>query len=172
MLVAQAKATKKTNDGLIWLVLNYAASNPDAAILYTASGMVLHIHSDPSYLSEAKARRRAGGHFFLSNLSASPNKQPTKTLTPNGPIYSLSQIIHNVMASAAKTEVASSYVSGTDAMPIQTTLEEMGHPQPPTSWSMTPLQRASPMKQSSRKDPRQSICDFIGSKTGLARKNS
>ena len=94
--------------------------------------MVLHIHSDGSYLSEAKARSRAGGHFFLSDLSALPNKQPTKTPTPNGPIYSLSRIIRNVMASAAETEIASSYINGTEAVPIRTTLEEMGHLQPPT----------------------------------------
>ena len=127
----QAKATEKTHDEIIWL-LNYAASNPDASILYTASDMVLHIHSDGSYLSEAKARSRAGGHFFLSDLSALPNKQPTKTPTPNGPIYSLSRIIRNVMASAAETEIASSYINGTEAVPIRTTLEEMGHLQPPT----------------------------------------
>ena len=36
---SQAKATEKTNDEVIWL-LNYTASNPDAAILYTASDLV------------------------------------------------------------------------------------------------------------------------------------
>ena len=29
--------------------------------------MVLAIHSNVSYLSEPKARSRAGGHFFMSN---------------------------------------------------------------------------------------------------------
>ena len=63
----QAKATEKINDEVIWL-LNYAASNPDVAILYTESDMVLYIHIDSSYLSEAKARRHAGGHFAISLL--------------------------------------------------------------------------------------------------------
>ena len=84
----QVKADEKTNDEVIWL-LNYAASNSDAAILYTASNMVLHIHRDGSYLSEAKAWSHVGGHFFLGDISASPKKQPTKTPTPNGSISSL-----------------------------------------------------------------------------------
>ena len=99
--------------------------------MYSASNMVLHIHSDGSYLSEPKARSRAGGHFFLSDLSRSPNKQPTTTPTPNGPIYSLSRIIRNVMGSAAEAEIMSSYMNGLEAIPIWTTLKEMGHPQPP-----------------------------------------
>ena len=36
------------------------------------------------------------------------------------------------MASAAETEIVSSYINGTETVPIRTTLEEMGHPQPPT----------------------------------------
>ena len=127
----QANATEKTFAEVLWL-LNYAASNPDAEIMYTASDMILHIHSDGSYLSEPKARSRAGGHFFLSDLSLSPNEQPTNPPTPNGPIYSLSRIIRNVMGSAAEAEIASSYMNGQEAIPIRTTLEEMGHPQPPT----------------------------------------
>ena len=126
-----AQATNKTYDEVLWL-LNYADSNPDAAILYSASDMVLHIHSDGSYLSEPRSRSRTGGHFFLSNLSSPPTKQPTSTPTPNGPIYSLSKILCPVMGSAAEAEIASSYTNGQEAIPIRTTLKEMGHPQPPT----------------------------------------
>ena len=43
--------------------LDYAATPPEAVITYKASNMVLSIHSDVSYLSEPKARSRAGGHF-------------------------------------------------------------------------------------------------------------
>jgi hypothetical protein len=80
----QANATKKTFDGALWL-LNYAASNPDAKIMYTASDMVLHIHSNGNYLSKPKARSPAGGHFFPSNLSLSPNKQPKTTRHQRAP---------------------------------------------------------------------------------------
>ena len=45
------------------LFLDYAASHPDTVSTYRASNMVLALHSDASYLSEPKARSRAGGHF-------------------------------------------------------------------------------------------------------------
>jgi hypothetical protein len=127
----QAKATQKTYDEVLWL-LNYATSNPEAVIRYKASDMVLHIHSDASYLSEPKARSRAGGHYFLSDLSTCPTRPPTTTPKPNGPIFSLSRILRPVMGSVAKAEIGSSYTNGQEAIPIRTTLEEMGHPQPPT----------------------------------------
>ena len=50
----QTKATKKTCEETLWL-LNYAASHPDATIHYRARYMVLHIHSDASYISEPQA---------------------------------------------------------------------------------------------------------------------
>jgi hypothetical protein len=127
----QSTAAENTLDEATWL-LNYASSNPNATLKYFASGMVLHIHSDGSYLSERKARSRGGGHFFLRDGSLTPAKPPTITPTPNGAIYSLSCIIHNVKGSAAEAEIAPSYLNGQEAIPIQTTLEEMGHPQPPT----------------------------------------
>ena len=48
-------------------LLDYLASNPNAIIRYRASGMILFIHSDASYLSVTKARIRASGVFFLSD---------------------------------------------------------------------------------------------------------
>jgi hypothetical protein len=127
----QSKATKNTFNKVTWL-LNCAASNPDAKSMHTASDMVLHVHSNGSHLSKPKACSRAGGHFFFSDLSCSPNEQPKTTPTPNGPICSLLRIIRNVMGSAAEAEIASSYMNGQEAIPIRTTLNEMGHPQPPT----------------------------------------
>ena len=75
--------------------LNYAASNPDAEILYRASDMILRLDSDAAYLVNPQARSRAGGYFYLSNLSGT---------TFNGPIYILAKIIKNVMASASEAE--------------------------------------------------------------------
>ena len=46
-----AKGTEKTYADTLWL-LKYSATHPNATIRYTASDMVLHIHSDASYLSE------------------------------------------------------------------------------------------------------------------------
>jgi hypothetical protein len=42
------------------------ASQNEAVLTYKASDMVLAIHSNTSYLSEPKARSRAGGHMFMA----------------------------------------------------------------------------------------------------------
>ena len=52
--------------------LDYAATHPDEIITYSASNMVLAGHSDASYLSETKARSRAGGPNFMSEDSSIP----------------------------------------------------------------------------------------------------
>jgi len=62
----QSKATSKTTQKIVQL-LNYLATHPLAIIEYHASDMVLHIHSDGSYLSAPRARSRAGGVHFLSD---------------------------------------------------------------------------------------------------------
>jgi hypothetical protein len=36
---------------------------------YHASDMILHIHSDASYLSENEAKSRAGGFFYMGNIT-------------------------------------------------------------------------------------------------------
>jgi hypothetical protein len=129
---AQSTATSSTYAATVWL-LNYATSHPDATIRYVASDMILHIHSDASYLSEKKARTsRAGGHYFLSSLSSSPLAPSTTAPAPNGPLFTISRIMRNVMGSAAEAEIGVTYINGQEAIPIRTTLDEMGHPQPPT----------------------------------------
>jgi hypothetical protein len=59
----QTKATEKTQTTTNQL-LDYLATHPDATIRYHASDMILHIHSDASYLSVSYTRRRLGGLFF------------------------------------------------------------------------------------------------------------
>ena len=51
----QSKATQKTFYEFHWL-LNYAASFPGVKIRYSASDMILQVHSDASYLSETNHR--------------------------------------------------------------------------------------------------------------------
>jgi len=53
-------------------LLNYLATQEDAVLSYHANDMVLAVHSNVSYLSEPKARSRAGGHFFLSSDTTIP----------------------------------------------------------------------------------------------------
>jgi predicted protein tyrosine phosphatase len=62
----QTKATAKTQAATNQL-LDYLATHPDATIRYHASNMILHIHSDASYLSVSIARSRLGGLFLLGN---------------------------------------------------------------------------------------------------------
>ena len=60
----QSRATFKTMDEVKQL-LDYLASNPNATILFHASGTILFIHSDASFLLVTKARSRDSGVFFL-----------------------------------------------------------------------------------------------------------
>jgi hypothetical protein len=62
----QTKANEKTQAATNQL-LDYLATHPDATIRYHASDMILHIHSDASYLSVSNARIHLGGLFFLGN---------------------------------------------------------------------------------------------------------
>jgi hypothetical protein len=62
----QTKATEKTQAAKNQL-LDYLATHPDATISYHAFDMILHIHSNASYLSVSNARSRLGGLFFLGN---------------------------------------------------------------------------------------------------------
>jgi hypothetical protein len=73
----QAEGTDNTLRAVIDL-LNYCATHPDAAIRYNASNMCLHVDSDASYLSASKARSRAAGYFYLSNMPINPNRGPSE----------------------------------------------------------------------------------------------
>jgi hypothetical protein len=59
----QTKATEKTQAATNQL-LDYLATYPDTTIRHHASDMILHIHSDASYLSVSNAISRLGGMFF------------------------------------------------------------------------------------------------------------
>jgi hypothetical protein len=128
---SQSQATQLTKDECLWL-MDYAASNPLSIIRYHASGMILCVHSDASYLSESRARSRASGHFFLSSAPIDSNKPPATTPPLNGPIQTLCTIIDAVVGSAAEAEIAAGCFNGQNTVPIVTTLEELGHKQPPT----------------------------------------
>jgi hypothetical protein len=64
----QTKATEKTQAATNQL-LDYLATQPDANIRNHASDMILHIHSNASYLSVSNARIRLGGLFFCGEKS-------------------------------------------------------------------------------------------------------
>ena len=113
-------------------LLDYVASQDEAVLTYNASEMKLAAHSDASYLSEPKARSRAGGHFFLSNGADIPPN--------NGAVLNIAHVIKHVMSSATEAELAALYIMAREAVYIRIILEEMGHPQP-----ATPLQTDNAM---------------------------
>ena len=123
MATQQANPTEKTMTN-IRQFLDYATTHPDAIVTYHASNMVLAAHSDASYLSEANARSRAGGHFFMSNDTPRPPN--------NGAVLTTAQIIKAVMSSAAEAEIGALYINCREAIPARHTLEFLGHAQPPT----------------------------------------
>ena len=50
----------------------------------------------------------------------------------NGAVLNITQIIKNMMSSAAEAEIGALFLNSRQAVPARTTLEEMGHKQPPT----------------------------------------
>ena len=102
-------------------------THPDAKIRYYASDMILNVHSDASYLSVPNARSRAAGIFFLGSLP-----HPDKPILLNGIIHVLCTILRFVAASAAEAELGALFLNAKEAKIMRLTLEELGHPQPPT----------------------------------------
>ena len=105
--------------------LNYCAANPDSKVLYRASDMILHNHSDASFLTASRARSRAGGYTYFGN-------KPTNKEIINGPIAVIAKVIKSVMASAAEVEIGALYINAQELAPLRVTCEELGHPQPAT----------------------------------------
>jgi hypothetical protein len=104
--------------------LDYMASQDKAVLLYKASNMVLAIHSNASYLSKPKACSSAGGHMFMTGRDNIPKN--------NGSVLNILQIIQAVMSSGAKAELSALFINAKTAVSMRHTLEELGHPQPPT----------------------------------------
>ena len=124
-LLATQQAVRTENTmPLVKKILDYATTHPDAIITYNTSDMVLSAHSDASYLSESKARSRAGSHSFMSNDSPIPAN--------NGSVITISHIIKAVMSSAAEAELGVLFVNCREAIPERHALKKMGHEQPPT----------------------------------------
>eukprot|EP00957_Ditylum_brightwellii_P147047 11196288-Ditylum_brightwellii.AAC.1 len=129
MLTALSSIDAEQNNGMvstaqaITILLDYAATNPDTKIRIRCSNMVLHIHSNASYLPEKKAQSRTAGYFYLGE---------EKVDKINGPMLVLAKILKCFMTSAAEAEYGGLYENGIEANPLQMALEEMGHPQPAT----------------------------------------
>eukprot|EP00804_Cyclotella_cryptica_P007467 CCRYP_002648-RA/>CCRYP_002648-RA protein AED:0.36 eAED:0.36 QI:0/0/0/1/0/0/2/0/381 len=151
----QQSAPTQNTMSKIHQFLDYAMTHPGAMITYRASNMILAVHSGASYLSETKARSRAGDIFPIRRRSVPRN---------NGAILTLAQIIKPVMSSAAEAKLGALYINARETIPQRHLLNELGHPQPPTpiqidnstalGWSPT---------SSNPNAPKQWTCVFIGS---------
>eukprot|EP00957_Ditylum_brightwellii_P064689 4909734-Ditylum_brightwellii.AAC.1 len=106
----QAAPTENTTIAIVYL-LNYVATHPDAVIHYSASGMVLHIHSDASFMLESCTRSQAGGHYFCSNTTKDPANATEDEVPLNGPVHSVCEIMRNVMASTVEADVSALFIN-------------------------------------------------------------
>jgi hypothetical protein len=89
--------------------------------------MIIYIHSDVSYLSEREAKSRAGGLFYMGSSADTANK-----LT-NGAIFIIRKVLKHVMSSAGEAEIGAVFINAKEGAVLRTTLEELGHPHPPTT---------------------------------------
>jgi hypothetical protein len=110
----KTKATEKTQAAKNQL-LDYLENHPVATIIYHASDMILHVHSDASYLSVSYARSRLGGLFFCGDT-------PLKEDNLNGSILNVASVIKNMVASAAESEVGVCLQNAQSGEPIRIAL--------------------------------------------------
>jgi hypothetical protein len=89
--------------------------------------MILNDHSDVSYLSTPKARRRTDDYFFLGSLPC--NRDP---ITLNGAIHVSCIILKLVAASAAEAKLGALFLNAQEAKVFPLILAKLGHPQLPT----------------------------------------
>jgi hypothetical protein len=67
--------------------------------------MILHIHSDASYLSEKEAKSRAWGFFYMGSRTNTDKK-----LT-NGAILIISTVLKHAVSSAAEAEIGAVFIN-------------------------------------------------------------
>jgi hypothetical protein len=92
-------------------LLDYLVTLADAIIRFYALDMIMNIHLDASYLSESKACSRACGHFFMGWKPV--DNQPIKL---NGALYTNSDILKFVVASAAEAELGALFHNCQDSI--------------------------------------------------------
>ena len=130
---AQSKGTVKTMQAATQL-LNHCATHPNATIYNRASDMVLHIHSDASYLSASGSRSCYASYCYLSdqigNTAPSPDA-PAPTF--NAPVLVNCAIIKAILSSAAEAKLGALFYNAKDGCMLHNTLIDLGYRQPPTS---------------------------------------
>ena len=118
-LASKQTKGKKNDSESVKHFLDYCATHPNASVQYTASNMILKVHSNASYLSKPEARSRYGEFHFLGNVDNN---------SLNAPLLALAKIIQHVVILAAEAELAGMYYNAKEAIPLRITLEKMRHP--------------------------------------------
>ncbi len=85
-----SKQTKGTQNTMMKTkkLMDYLATHPNATVRFHASDMILNVHSDASYLSEANAHSRACGQFFMGWKA-----DPAKPIKLNRAFFTLCAIL-------------------------------------------------------------------------------
>jgi hypothetical protein len=113
----QAKGTEntmlKTNQ-----LLNNLVIDPDATVWFHASGMILNVHTNALYLSEANAHSRACEHFFMGWKPES-----TDPIKLNSIFFSLCVILRFVIPSTAEAELGALFLNCKQATIFRLMLE-------------------------------------------------
>ena len=95
--------------------------------------MKLAIQSDASYLSVAQYRSLSSGVRFLTEGPPEPENPEDFVPTTNVILLVVCKLMRNIMASAAEAKYGTIFVNSQTAVPIRTTLSEMGWKQLPTA---------------------------------------
>ncbi len=158
----QALPTSATMSRLDRL-LGYASSHSNGRKVYRASGMVLGVLSDASYLSRPKAGDVVGSHHFLGH------EDDDEFL--NHPISNHSTRIPVVCSFVAEAEYAGVFAAARIAVDERQILT-MGHPQPATTiFCDNEVAIGLANNTVTPKMSKSLVCAFIGCGTGFSRVN-
>jgi hypothetical protein len=120
----QSKATENV-ERYVEELMQYMATYPNAALVYHRSAMILNTHSDGG--GHGRGARVAGVHFCGDPYD--PHGEPSRI---NGALLIVCVLLKVVTAHVVETEYAALYYNGREAEQLRLTLEDLGHPQPPT----------------------------------------
>ena len=85
------------------------------------------MHSDTSYLSEARACSRVAGYYYMGLTPIDGQPIPFNF---NGAVYVFGGILKFVVASAAEAKLGALFLNCKEAKVLWLILQELGHPQP------------------------------------------
>ena len=85
-------------------LLEYASTHPDSKVTYHKSYIHLWVHTVYSYLTESKARSRAGGYHYFISKPKLPIQYDDPTPKHHHPVLVLNKVIGDVMSSTQESK--------------------------------------------------------------------